>query len=320
MRILFMGSPKVAVPFLETVNKQEEVVGVVTQKDRPAGRGYKLTPPPVKEAALRLGLTVHQPEKIKNNKEFLELVRSLELDLIVVTAFGKILPLDILESPKMGSINIHFSLLPKYRGAAPVQWALINGEKETGVTIFWMNEKVDAGEIIVQKKTDISLEDNYTTLLNKLIPPGVLELKRVLILIKENKAPRIPQNDDGSTYAPLLKKEDGEIKWDKSSLTIYNLTRGLIQWPGAYTRYKTESGEYKVLKILEAKILDSVSSSSSRKPGEIADIIKNEGFLVQCGEGHLLVKRAQSEGNKAMSCYDFLQGHKIKIGQVLGGQ
>ncbi len=318
MRILFMGSPKVAVPFLETVNKDEEVVGVVTQKDSPAGRGYKLTAPPVKEAALRLGLTVHQPEKIKNNTEFSELVKSLELDLIVVTAFGKILPLDILQSPKMGSVNIHFSLLPKYRGAAPVQWALINGEKQTGITIFWMNEKVDAGEIIVQEKIAISLEDTYITLLNKLISPGILVLKNALTLIKENKSPRIVQNDDDSTYAPLLRKQDGEIKWDKSSLAIYNLTRGLVQWPGAYTRYKTETGEHKTLKLLETKALDSTSSSCSGKPGEIVDIIKNEGFVVRCGEGYLLVKHVQSEGGKAMSCYDFLQGHKIKIGRVLG--
>lgn len=321
MRILFMGSPEIAVPFLETLHKQEEVVGVVTLKDQPAGRGYKLKPPPVKEAALHLGLGVHQPEQIKNNRDFLELLKNLGIDLSVVIAYGKILPREILEAPRIGSINIHFSLLPKYRGPAPIQWVLINGEKQTGITIFWMNEKIDAGEIILQEKVDISPEDNYLTLSGKLVTAGISVLNKSLKLIKDGKSPKIPQSTLETSYAPLLHKPDGEIKWDKSSRQIHNLVRGLVSWPGTYTKYKTENGHYKILKILESKIYtpDIPEIKQQGSPGQIVEIIKNEGIVAKCGQGYLLITQVKLEGGKEMPIYDFLLGHKIKIGEILGG-
>ncbi len=314
-----MGSPEVAVPFLEIINKQEEIIGVVTQEDRPAGRGYKLVSPPVKKSALLLNLPVYQPERIKNNQEFLELVNNFALDLIIVIAFGKILPIEILNAPKIGAINIHFSLLPKYRGPAPIQWAIINGEKETGVTIFWMNEQIDTGDMILQQKINIALDDNYITVLKKLTSVGISALRETLSLIKEKKCPRLPQINTKSSYAPILRKDNGKIQWNNSNIEIHNLTRALILWPGVYTKYKTQTGDYKVLKILETKILtpDRYASAYQGKPGEIIEIIKNEGIVVQCGEGYLLVKQVKLESGKAMSSYEFLQGHKIKIGEVL---
>ena len=314
-----MGSPEIAVPFLETLNQQEEVIGVVTQPDQPAGRGYKLKAPAVKEAARRLGLSVHQPQKLKSNTAFLELLKNLGIDLSVIIAYGKILPAEILEVPRTGSINIHFSLLPKYRGPAPIQWALINGEEETGVTIFWLNEKIDAGEIILQEKIKIAPEDNYNSLSAKLVRLGISALGKATKLIKEGQAPKIAQMPAEASYAPLIHKTDAQIKWAKTSGEIHNLVRGLIAWPGAYTSYRTPAGGNKILKILQAAIyiVPDNGLSSEAKPGEII-AIKKEGLLVQCGQGLLLIKQVKLEGARAMSSYDFIQGHKIKTGEVLG--
>jgi methionyl-tRNA formyltransferase len=319
LRILFMGSPEIAVPFLAMLAQQEEVVGVVTQPDQPAGRGYKLKPPAVKETALSLGLEVYQPEKLKNNDNFRELLKNLTPDLGVIIAYGKILPSGILETPKTGSINIHFSFLPKYRGPAPIQWALINGEEETGVTIFWLNEKVDAGEIIWQEKIKIAPEDDYYSLSAKLVKTGLAGLKQTLELIKKGQAPRIPQNQAEVSYAPLVHKTDALIQWSKPARDIYNLIRALVAWPTAYTGYQTALGKKKLLKILEARVNLPVPGNPAveGKPGEIITITR-EGMTVKCSDYSLLIKKVKLEGAKEMSSYDFTLGHKIKTGEMLG--
>ncbi|MFH1783551.1 MAG: methionyl-tRNA formyltransferase [bacterium] len=311
MRIVFMGSPEVAVPFLTSLAKTEEIVGVITQKDRPAGRGYKLKPPAVKEAALKLGLSVYQPERIKNNSEFLKIYRDLSADLAVVIAFGKILPKEILDTPRMGSVNIHFSLLPKYRGPAPLQWALINGEEKSGVSIFWMNEQVDAGDIIVQSEADLSEDDTYPSALEKLSGIGIDALKKTLELIKSGSAPRIAQDEKLITVAPLLKKEDGQIHWEKSASDIHNLVRALVPWPGAYTNKKDST----LIKILETEVL---TEDAGGRTGEIVSVIKNRGFVVKCGKNLLLIKKVQMQASKAMDSYAFVQGRNIEKGDILG--
>jgi methionyl-tRNA formyltransferase len=319
LRILFMGSPEIAVPFLAMLTQQEEVVGVITQPDQPAGRGYKLKPPAVKETALSMGLEIHQPEKLKNNDNFRELLKNLNPDLGVIIAYGKILPAGILETPKTGSINIHFSVLPKYRGPAPIQWALINGEEETGVTIFWLNEKVDAGEIIWQEKIKIVPEDDYYSLSAKLVKTGLAGLKQTLELIKKGQAPRISQNPAEVSYAPLVHKTDALIKWSKSAWEIHNLIRALVAWPTAYTVCRTDSGKNKLLKILEARINPGIPADQEvkGKPGEILGITR-EGMTVKCADSSLLIKKVKLEGAKEMSSYDFTLGHKIKTGEILG--
>jgi methionyl-tRNA formyltransferase len=318
LRILFMGSPEIAVPFLETLAQQDEVVAVVTQPDQPAGRGYKLKPPAVKEAALSLGLKVYQPGKLKDNEDFSQLLKKLAIDLIVIIAYGKILPGEILAIPSIGSINIHFSLLPKYRGPAPIQWALMNGEEETGVTIFWLNEKIDAGKIILQEKIKIDPQDNYQSLSAKLVKTGLAAIRKSLELIKKEGSPGRTQESTKASYAPLVHKKDALINWDRPANQIHNQIRGLSTWPTAYTVYQaTSKDEKKILKITQAQVHGRDEDKVPGKPGEIISLLK-EGFVVKCAQGVLLIKKIKLEGSKEMDSYDFLQGHKIKTGEILG--
>lgn len=247
MRIIFMGTPEFAVPSLKALyTSGHEIAAVVTQPDRPKGRGHKLTPPPVKLAAQEAGLHVYQPVRIRD-PEFIDTLKRVSPQLIAVVAFGQILPKDILELPVYGCINVHASILPKYRGAAPIHWAVINGETETGVTIMQMDEGLDSGDIILSEKIPVSPEDTTGTVHDKLAGLGAQLLVKAVQLISEGRAERIPQDHGAATYAPLLNKDTEKIDWAKSAVEICNLVRGLNPWPGAYTLLRD-----KILKIWQA--------------------------------------------------------------------
>ena len=310
MKILFMGTPEPAAKCLEAlINSSHKVVAVITQPDRPKGRGLNITASAVKELALKNQIPVYQPEKIKD-KAAVDLVRKISPDLIVVAAYGKILPKDIIDFPKHGSINVHASLLPKYRGAAPIQRGILNGEKETGITIQKVFEALDTGDIILQEKVPLEPDDNAHSLTIKLFVIGSELLVEAVDLIEKGRAQFIKQDEKQATYAAVLKKEDGIIDWKKSSEEIFNMIRALGPWPGAFTYYKG-----KALKILAAEKIEMGNERCDG--GKIIDLIKQEGFIIGACNGQILVKKVQPESGKAMSAYQFALGHKIQAGDIL---
>lgn len=310
MRILFFGTPQIAVPYLDWLSQHEEVVGVVTKKDEPVGRGYQLTPPPVKVLAQKKNLPVFQFEGKWTDEKY-DTLKKLGADVGVAVAYGRLMPRPVFMAPRLGSFNIHFSLLPKYRGAGPLQWSLINGDKETGVTAFWIEEGMDSGPICHHEAIPIDPADNATTLKEKLIPLGIDVMEKVLKNLKEGKIVKNPQ-EGKAVMAPMLKKEDGHINWEKSAEAISDLIRGVYEWPGAHTVYGSE----KQLKIFRAHA-DS-SQTVQKTAGEIVDLKKNEGFWVQCGDGRLFVSEVQPEGKKKMAAWAFWVGSHLKIGDRLG--
>jgi len=313
MRIIFFGTPEPATIVLEKLIKgKHEIVCVVTQPDRPKGRGQKVAFSPVKELALKHTIPVEQPESLKDNKVFQSLIASLKADIAVVVAYGKILPKEILAVPKHGFINLHASLLPKYRGAAPVQWALLKGEKESGITIFKIVEQLDAGPIIAQKKITIFEDDTAETLLKNIMTEGATLLGPVLKKIAEGKADYATQNEADVTYAPQLEKESGEIDWKKPAREIHNRIRGLIPWPGAHTFCRG-----KRLKITKSGLHMPDIQSGQKEAGTIVEIVKPDGFVVATGAGNLLVLEVQPESGKRMKAYDFAIGHDVKIAEIL---
>jgi methionyl-tRNA formyltransferase len=309
MRILFMGTPEPAAKCLKAlIDSKEEIIAVITQPDRPKGRGLKLAPSPVKETALHYNIAVHQPEKIKT-QEAIDLIKNLKPDLIVVVAYGKILPKEIIDTPEYGTINVHASLLPEYRGAAPIQWALLNGDKETGITIMKVIEELDAGDIIIQKNIRIEDSDNTSTLTEKLFNEGAALLMETVKKIGSGKATYIKQDEKKVTYAPSIEKEMGLIDWKKSARDIYNQIRACNPWPVAYTYLNG-----KMFRIFSAEI--GLADKNDR-PGTIVDLAKENGFIVASGDGTLLIKEAQIEAGKKMNAWDLVNGRKIKIGDVL---
>ena len=304
-----MGTPEISVPFLEKLKEIEDVVLVVTREDKPKGRGHEVEPPPVKVCAQKLGIEVWQPSSLKTD-EAVNFLKRFEPDIILVVAYGKILPSSILEIPKVAPLNVHFSLLPKYRGAAPVQWAIINGETETGVTVMRMNERMDAGDILLSEKVHIAPEDTTPTLFEKLIPVGINLMEKAMEVLKKGEAKFIKQNDDDATYAPIIKKEDGLIDWRMSAKEIYNRIRGFQPWPCAYTYLKG-----KLVKIFKAQIIEQKTESGV--PGLIS--MSKEGIIVQCGSGQLLIKRLQMEGKREMDAEEMVRGRLIKEGEVFEG-
>ena len=316
MRILFMGTPDFSVQFLRKIMESDEIVAIVTRGDRPARRGHRLEYSEVKKLALEKNFTLFQPERI-TDINFVENVKELDPDLIVVVAFGKILSREVLSIPKKGCVNIHFSLLPKYRGPAPVQWALLNGDSTTGVSSIFMREEVDAGEIILQRKVSINPDDNYMSLLNKLCKVGIILLGQTLDLVKGGRVSIQPQDKSGVSYAPLLKKSDGQINWNDSSRRILNRIRALNPWPGTYI--KINGG--KKVKILEVEITSLPLEANRRrfpKPGEIMEIRKGEGFVVACGEEGVLVTQVQPENKPIQRAYDYLLGARLTVGDIWG--
>lgn len=307
-----MGSPEFGVPVLQGLHEERhEIAGVFCQPDKPKGRGNLFYPPPVKLAAQELGLKVYQPATLKSDESF-ELVKSLNPDLIVVAAYGKILPKRILDAPRFGCINIHASLLPKYRGAAPIQWAIIKGEKETGVTIMQMDEGIDTGDILLQEKIEIAAEDTSLSIHDKLAGLGREMIIRALKLLEVGGLTRMKQNHEEASYAPMLSKEMGEIDWTKSAEAIFNLVRGLHPWPGTYTFI---NGKY--LKVFPPVRYGSKGKKRNPKCGEVMKTLE-DGIRVECGAGWLDILEMQLESRRRMSAGDFLRGFKVVKGTVLG--
>jgi methionyl-tRNA formyltransferase len=309
MRVIFMGTPDFAVPALRALAEADyDLVAVVTQPDRPKGRGKKNTSPPVKEAAVSLKIPIFQPAKIKD-PDFISALRDLSPDIIVVVAYGRILPKDILTLPGYGCINVHASLLPKYRGAAPIHWAVINGEKLTGITTMFMDEGLDTGDMILRETVPIHDDDNVGALHDRLAVLGADLLIKTLSLLKCGRAVRQPQAGE-SSYAPMLKAEDELILWDKPAGYIYNQIRGMDPWPGART---TMHG--KVLKIWRAELL--AGNGSAFIPGQIISA-GSDGIIVQAGKGRLKISELQLQGAKRLCSADFLRGTPLIVGTVLG--
>lgn len=306
MKIIFFGSPSSAIPsFKKILECGHRIELVITQPDRPSGRGKKSTPSPVKVFALKQNIAVCQPEKIKKDTEVLEKIKDIEPDLNVVVAYGQIIPAPIIYSPKYRSINLHFSLLPKYRGASPVQWALLNGEKKTGVTIFELNEKMDEGDILSQKKVDIFPEEGAIELEARLAQIGAELLCQTISRIPHIKL--VKQNHSLATYAPLIKKDDGKINWNREAFFIERQVRAFTSWPSAYTFIANK--RIKIIKGKKENIL-----APSHFPGEILKI-KKEGILVACGNGNVyLIEVLQQENKKVMAAYSYSLGTKIRPG------
>lgn len=304
MNVIFMGTAPLGIPTLRALARAHNVLAVFTQPDRPAGRGLILTPPPIKRVAQELGILVYQPEKV--NRE-VELIQALNPDVIVVVAFGQFLSKRLLAIPKFGCINLHASLLPKYRGAAPIQWAIINGERETGLTTFILNEEMDAGDILLQEKVPISDDDTAGTLHDKLAELGPdLVLRTLEGLEKGTLIPR-PQDHSQATFAPKIESTMGQIDWNQPARKIFNLIRGLNPSPGAYTFWEGQR-----LKIYASRI---VPSDSIFEPGRVIDPGR---LLVRCGEDALELTEVQPAGKRRMSGRDFVNGYKIRIGAKLG--
>lgn len=307
MKILFMGTPGFAVPCLESLIKAgHNICGVFTQPDKPKGRGHKLTAPPVKEVAIKNNIEVFQPDKIRN-AETLSIIKGLEPEIIVVVAYGKILPKEIIDYPKYGCVNVHASLLPKYRGAAPIQWSIINGEKTTGVTTMYMNEGLDTGDMLLKSSTIINDDETSGDLHDRLSFIGADLILKTLNEISKGTIKRKKQNDDEASYSPMLDKSLCNIDWNKAAINIHNLVRGLNPWPTASTILNGN-----ILKIHKTKV-------SNIKGGSPGEIISLNPFVVSCsGDTSLEILELQLLGKKRMSSEEFLRGHKIKIYEKLG--
>ncbi|WP_019639072.1 methionyl-tRNA formyltransferase [Paenibacillus fonticola] len=312
MNIVFMGTPDFAVPSLEALLREGyNVVAVVTQPDRPQGRKKILTPTPVKEAAQRHGIPVLQPHRMRS-PEAIEEIAALQPDVIVTAAYGQILPKAVLDLPKYGCLNVHGSLLPKYRGGAPIQRSIINGEKETGITLMYMAEGLDTGDMIAKSAVTIGDEDTSGTMFDKLSAAGAALLTEQLPLIIEGRAGRIPQNESEATYAPNLSREDERIDWAASSRDIYNRVRGLVPYSGGYTLWNGE-----VFKIWATKLVEGEGvQASGQAPGTVLDL-SERGIEVKTGDTSILLTRIQPAGKKAMDASEFIRGGVMKPGTVL---
>ncbi|TFE03542.1 methionyl-tRNA formyltransferase [Jeotgalibacillus sp. R-1-5s-1] len=306
--VIFMGTPEFSVPVLEQIIKDGyHVKAVVTQPDRPVGRKRILTPPPVKKAALEHDIPVIQPEKLKGSQELADII-ALQPDLIITAAFGQLLPNELLEAPPLGCINVHASLLPDLRGGAPIHHAIIRGYKETGITIMHMAEKLDAGDMISQKKVEITDADHVGTLHDKLSAAGAALLSETLPLIVEGKAERVPQDHEKATFAWNIKREEELIDWNRSGREIFNQIRGLYPWPVAYTVFRD-----KTMKVLSAELV-----KGNGKPGEVIAVSAEGITFASANEEAILVTELQPSGKKKMSAADFLRGSEVKIGEKAG--
>ena len=309
MKIVFMGTPEFAAKALGKLIEEHEVTAVITQPDKPVGRGNKMKFPPVKELAIEKGIKVFQPNKIKST-EFIEILKTIEADIFIVAAYGQLLSEEILEMPKYGSVNIHASLLPKYRGAAPIQWAIANGECESGITIMQMDKGLDTGDMLYKKAIPIEDMDTGESLHDKLAVLGGEAVIEALELIEKGNITPVPQNNDESCYAKMLTKEMGHIDWSKSAVEIDRLIRAMYPWPCTYS----EIEGYGTIKILKASVSQNHGGAAF---GEIVHIDKKRGFFVGSGDGTILIERIQQSGKKAMEVPNFLLGNKLSEGLKL---
>lgn len=301
MRILFMGTPDFAVPSLQILLDHGcEICGVFTQPDKPKGRGHKLQAPPVKELAIAKGLPVYQPQTLRTG-EAEEIIRKLAPELIVVVAYGKILPKSILDIPPMGCINVHGSLLPKYRGAAPIQWTVLNGDKVAGVTTMFMAEGMDTGDMLLKAETPVDPEETSGELFDRLKDLGASLLWDTLVALQEGDLQPEKQKEEDAVMAPMLSKELSQISWEDSAEKIHNLIRGLNPWPGAFTYLHG-----KKMKIHASRMIPS----SGRMPGEVYTV--SGSLAVACGDGDLLLTEIQPENSKRMDSKSYLLGHPLQ--------
>ena len=306
--VIFMGTPSLSVPFLDSILKSGRNAGcVVTQSDKPKGRGQKLTPSPVKEFAVLHGIPVLQPDRL-SDPAFADSIKAIEPDYIVVVAYGKIIPLEILQIPKKCPVNVHASLLPEYRGASPIQRAIMDGRKFTGVTTMLMSPELDAGDILLQERIEIDRSDTAGSLGIKISETGVDLLIRTLDELDRGEIVPAPQQHDKATYAPLLRKEDGLIDWQDSTENIYNRIRAFDPWPGAFTFY-----EGKRWGIWKAEIVEKRFQSSA--PGELVEV-GPAGIVVSTGDGGLKITEMQAEGKRRMGVREYLRGQKAEKGVI----
>lgn len=312
MRIVFMGTPDFAVPSLKAlVDAGYEICGVFTQPDKPKNRGMKLQQSPVKECALELGLSVYQPAKMRDG-EALAALQAMNPELIAVAAYGKILPVDILDLPRLGCINVHSSLLPKYRGAAPINWAILNGEDETGVTIQRMAEGVDTGDILAQAKTPIDINENAAQLFDRLARMGAELLVEAVAQLEAGTAKAVPQDESRASHASMLSREQSAMDWTRTARQLHDQVRGLYPWPSATA----------VLGGMRCKVLRTAlpGETSGKVPGTVLQADK-KGLRVVCGDGGVLdILELQPDGKKAMAAPAFLLGHPISVGTLLTKQ
>ncbi len=300
MRAIFMGTPDFAVPSLEKlIERGDTVCAVFTQPDKPKGRGHKLQAPPVKELALKQGLPVFQPPTLRDEAVQRQ-IRELAPEVIVVAAYGKLLPKAVLDVPRFGCINVHGSLLPKYRGAAPIQWAVINGEKTAGVTTMYMAEGMDTGDILLKAETSVGPEETAGELFDRLMVLGADLLGKTLEELEKGVLQRIPQNEEEATTAPMLSKELSQMDWTRSAQELHDLIRGLNPWPCAFS-----SLEGRRIKLLSSRVIEEAG-----KPGSL--IAREDGLVVCCGSGALLLTEIQTENGKRMSGREYLLGHSLK--------
>ena len=312
MRIVFMGTPDFAAVSLKALSEAGyEIVGVFTQPDKPKNRGMKLQPPPVKELALELGLNVYQPAKMRDG-EALGILQTLKPELIAVAAYGKMLPVDILNLPRLGCVNVHSSLLPKYRGAAPINWAILNGEDETGVTIQRMAEGMDTGDILAQARTPIDLNENAAQLFDRLAQIGAALLVETVAALENGTAQAVPQDESRASHASMLSRDQSPMDWQKTARQLHDQVRGLYPWPAATM----------VLDGIRCKVLRSAMTgeTSSKAAGTVVQADK-KGLRVVCGDGGVLdILELQPDGKKAMTASAFLLGHPVQAGTVLTKQ
>lgn len=310
MKVLFMGTPDFAATALKEVIKHHEVVAVISQPDKPKGRGKKLQPTPVKIVAQDNNIPVYQPYKIKED-EFVDFLESFEAEIFVVVAYGQILSDRILNMPKYGCINVHGSLLPSYRGAAPIQWSIINGDDITGVTIIYLKSgKVDSGPMILKHEMQIEPNETSGELFERMAPIGAKALIEAMELIKNGDVKAEIQDEDKATYTTMIRKEMSQIDWNRPSKDIKNMIRGLNPAPSASTMLNDE-----VLKIHEVDIIDCDTKAVA---GEIIEVDNKRGIVVKTGDGSIIIKTLQARGGKKMSASDYLRGHSIEVGTILG--
>ncbi len=311
MRIVFMGTPDFSVPVLDAlIEAGHEIAGVVTQPDKPKGRGKAVAMTPVKEKALEHGLSVYQPLKVRT-PEFVQVLRELKPDVMVVVAFGQILTKEVLDIPPLGCVNVHASLLPKYRGAAPIQWAVIDGEKETGVTTMMMDEGIDTGDMLEKEIVPIEDEETGDSLHDKLMAAGARLIVSTLKKIQDGTIERTPQTDEETCYARMLKKDMGDVDWSLDAHAIERLVRGLNSWPGTFTKWNG-----KTVKIWKAKAVDREYEGAL---GE-AVYVDKETILVKTGKGCLSLLELQPEGKKRMAADAFLRGYQVDLHTVFQSQ
>lgn len=314
MKIIFMGTPEFALDGLERlVAGGFELAAIITRPDRPAGRGRRPAPPPIKIRGQELGLRILQPSD-PGGAEIRDVVREIAPELFVVSAYGRFIPNSLLGLAARGGINLHPSLLPRYRGAAPIQWALINGELETGVSVISVVKEMDAGDIWAQKSVKIAPEDNAETLSRKLAREGGILLAEVVSKMEQGEISPRPQDEDQVTFAPLLTKENGRIDWTAPAEMIANRVRGLYIWPGTFTTLPASSG-HRTLKILSAQSTESIGE----RPGEILQAAEGE-LLIAAGEGALRIHQLQLEGKRPLPTEKFLRGCQLQAGEILGDE